>query len=136
MDLGIENSFGALFSIFFMGVMLVCNGMILLTQSSLSYDEQDPEEYWLLRFAFSLQTGWTMALFVMVINSFLAVAGFGLDFQLLSGFFSLTAFFLVSAKMLFANGNKPNFVIPSVFVWFIVSAMCCDLILFHLKTFN
>ena len=96
MNLGLENSFGAFFSIGFMGAMLIFNLIVLLKQSSLSDEYQEPEEYWLLRFAFSLQAGWSIVMFVMVLNSFQAFAGYDFDFQYFSAFFSL--FFLLQFR--------------------------------------
>ena len=136
MNLSLDTKFGAFLSIIFMGAMLAFNCIILLKQSSLSYDDQEPEEYWLLRFAFSLQTGWSINIFVMVLNSFQAFAGYDVDYQLFSGFFSLLFFASISGKMLFANGNKPNFVIPSVISWFVVSVICCVFILIYFKHFQ
>lgn len=81
MNLILENSFGAFLSIGFMGAMLIFNLIVLLKQSSLSDEYQEPEEYWLLRLAFSLQAGWSIVMFVMVLNSFQAFAGYDFDFQ-------------------------------------------------------
>ena len=63
-------------------------------------------------------------MFVMVLNSFQAFAGYDFDFQYFSAFFSLFFFASISGKMLFANGDKPNFVIPSVIAWFVVRFTC------------
>ena len=123
MDLGLNSTMGALLSILFMAIMLVFNCIILLKQTVLINENHEPEDFWLLRFPFSLQGGWTMSLFIMVINSFITYIGAGVHIQIIFGFLSLSLFGLISVKMLFANGQNPNFVIPSVFAWFIVSVI-------------
>lgn len=104
-----------------MAVMVGCNGKILITQSSLTTEHQQPEEYWLLRFPFSLHTGWTMAVFVMSINGFFNAFGLPEFIQLILGFVSLAAFAGISWKMLLANGDEPNYAIPAIVAWVLVS---------------
>jgi hypothetical protein len=120
-DFSLDNWFGALLSVGFMAVMVGCNGKILITQSSLTTEHQQPEEYWLLRFPFSLHTGWTMAVFVMSINGFFNAFGLPEFIQLILGFVSLAAFAGISWKMLLANGDEPNYAIPAIVAWVLVS---------------
>ena len=118
-----ENIVGALLSVVFMGVIVYLNGKILMKQASISVEDetQTGEEFWLLRFPFSLQCGWSMTVFVMAINGFISFIELGQVVQLIFGFLSLAAYVGISWKMLFANGQKPNYAIPSVVAWVVVS---------------
>ena len=104
-----------------MGVMVYFNSQILMNQAYLTDETQVPEEYWLLRFPFSLHTGWTMAVFVMSINGLITYIGLGAIIQLIFGLISLVSFVAICGKMLFANGDKPNYAIPAIFGWVTVS---------------
>jgi hypothetical protein len=117
MGFGLENIFGAFLSVAFMGAMLYSLSQILLRQANMTELNQTPEEYWLLRFPFSLHTGWTMAVFVMSINGFFTAVGVNSIVLLIIGVLSLAAYVGIAYKMLFANGDHPNYAIPSVIAW-------------------
>ncbi len=121
MNFGIDNLFGAIMSVVYLGAVVFFNSRILIKQSELTDESQLQEEYWLLRFPFSLHTGWVMTLFVMSINGLVRYIGFGNFMQLIFGFASLAAFVAISWKMLFANGEKANYAIPSIIAWVTVS---------------
>jgi hypothetical protein len=104
-----------------MGIMVFCNSQILIKQAALTDEHQEPEEYWLLRFPFSLHAGWTLAVFVMCINGLITFLEWGAGIRLTFGFLSLIAFIAMSWKMLFANGPKPNYAIPAILSWVCVS---------------
>lgn len=104
-----------------MALMVFFNGQILMSQASLTTPNQTSEEFWLLRFPFNLHTGWTMAVFVMSINGFVKALEPGQLIQLIVGLLSLAGFVAMSWKMLLANGDKPNYAIPAVLAWFVVS---------------
>lgn len=125
MNLGLENIFGTFVSIVYMGVMVFCNSKILMTQAKLVFNDSDhtPEEYWLLRFPFSLHTGWNIAVFIMSINAFFHFLELAALIQLIIGFVSLAGFVGISYKMLLLNGDKPNYAIPGVLAWFLVSLL-------------
>lgn len=113
--LSFENVFAGFFGIIFMGIMFYSVTRILQSQAKASDKSQTPEEYWLLRFPFSVHFGWVFAVFVMSINGFFSE--FGLWLQLIVGYISLAAFGAVAYKLLFKNGPSPNYVIPSTIAW-------------------
>ena len=121
-DMGIENVWASLVGMFFMVAMFVSLCRILITQAWLTDGNQTPEEYWLLRFPFSVHFGWAFAVMLQSVNGFFVQLGFGMVFQLVLGFISLIAFAGLGFKMLFANGANPNYMIPMVFAWFCVSS--------------
>ena len=122
-DLGVETTLGSAISVAFMGIMLFSLSKILMTQAAKTDSTQTPEEYWLLRFPFSIHFAWVLAVFVESINGFFVQLGFGTAFQLVLGFLSLFFFAGVGYKMLFANGQYPNYAIPAVLAWFAVSLL-------------
>jgi len=117
-DLGVEGTFGALLSVALMGLMFFTVSVVLRSQAALSYETQTPEEYWLLRFPFSIQCGWILAVFIESINAFFKELEVGQIFQFILGVLSFGFFVFISWKMLFANGVNPNYIIPSVLAWF------------------
>mmetsp|Transcript_19821 Transcript_19821/g.24993 ORF Transcript_19821/g.24993 Transcript_19821/m.24993 type:complete len:297 (+) Transcript_19821:137-1027(+) len=120
MNFGLENWFGAIMSVVYLGAVVFANSRILIKQSALTDESQLPEEYWLLRFPFSLHTGWIMTLFVMSINGFVRFLELGNFVQLIFGFLSLIFYVLISWKMLLANGEKANYAIPSIIAWVVL----------------
>jgi hypothetical protein len=116
-NFALENLVGVILSVVLMGVMVYFNSQILMNQAYLTEETQVPEEYWLLRFPFSLHTGWTMAVFVMSINGLITYIGLGAIIQLIFGLISLVSFVGISGKMLFANGDKANYAIPAILGW-------------------
>ena len=124
MNFGLENVFGAFLSIVYMGFMVFCNARILMSQAAIAKNDpqHSAEEFWLLRFPFSLGTGWNMAVFVMCANAFFRFLEVALWLQLTLGFLSLAGYTAMSYKMLMRNGDKPNYAIPAVLAWFLVSA--------------
>lgn len=114
----IENVWFSLLGIGFMISMFVSITIILMAQARLTDSTQTPEEYWLLRFPFSIHFGWAFAVMVQSINGFVVQMGVSQTFQLVLGFISLVAFAGVGYKMLFINGPHPNYIVPCVLAWF------------------
>lgn len=120
-DLNIEGIIGSILSTIFMAIMFFCHSKILMAQASLTEaggDVQTPEEYWILRFPFSIHCAWIFAVFVMSINAFFVQFEPALFIQFILGVVSLLGFAAVGLKMLYANGHNPNYIIPSILSWF------------------
>jgi len=120
-DLNIEGIIGSILSTIFMAIMFFCHSKILMAQASLteaSGSAQTPEEYWLLRFPFSIHCSWIFAVFVMSVNAFFVQFEPALYIQFALGVLSLLGFAAVGLKMLYANGRNPNYIIPSILSWF------------------
>lgn len=125
-DLNVDNIFGVILSTVFMGIMFYCLAMILTSQAALTEAQggvQTAEEYWLLRFPFSIHTGWVFSVFVMSINAWFVQFGVPELVLFIVGVLSLIGFAAVGFKMLYANGKHPNYVIPSILTWFVVSVI-------------
>lgn len=121
-DLGFDNMFGQILSVLFMGGMFFSVTRILLRQAANTDSTQTPEEYWLLRFPFSMHFAWAMAVFSMSLNGFFVQLEFGRTAQVVMGIITLLSFIAVAYKMIFRNGPKPNYVVPLVLAWFCVSS--------------
>ena len=125
-----DSLMGFFFSTVILGGMVFCFIKILLNQSSGSVDEvqHSPEEYWLLRFPFSLQAGWYICIFISSVNNVLVRTGFGNYpwVQVLLALICFVAFAGVAAKCLMFNGENPNYVIPAVIAIFTVSSTGLD----------
>lgn len=120
-DLNLEGIIGSILSTVFMAIMFFCHSKILMAQASLTEAGgagQTPEEYWILRFPFSVHCAWIFAVFVMSINGFFGQFEPNIYIQLVLGIVSLVGFAAVGLKMLYANGFYPNYVIPSILSWF------------------
>ena len=98
---------------------------ILFNQSSgsIHVTNHSAEDYWLLRFPFSLQAGWFISIFIVSLNNFFAWLGFSASMQVVLAVISLLTFAGTAAKMLVFNGGRPNYVIPGVFAVFTVSTV-------------
>lgn len=118
LNLGMEGLFGSILSAALMGGLFYCNSRILTSQAHMTFEDQTPEEYWMLRFPFSVNFAWILAVLVESINAIFVQMEFPLFLQVALGFISLAFFGGVGWKMLFANGKCPNYVIPSVLAWF------------------
>lgn len=114
----LESTLGSILSSIFMGIMFFTLSKILLAQAALTKSTQTPEEYWILRFPFSIHCAWVFAVFVMSINAIFVQMESSDFVQCLMGVISLLGFAGVGLKMLYANGSKPNYVIPSILSWF------------------
>jgi hypothetical protein len=62
----------------------------------------------------------------MSINGFFVQLEFGTTFQLVLGIITILVFGGVGFKMLFKNGPHPNYIIPAVLSWFLVSSYCAQ----------
>lgn len=125
-DLGLQNMFGHILSVLFMGGMFFSVTRILLHQAANTDSTQTPEEYWLLRFPFSMHFAWAMAVFAMSLNGFFVQMEFGRTAQVVMGIITLLSFIGVSFKMIFRNGPKPNYVVPLVLAWFCIGISVCE----------
>ena len=118
---GAERSFFSNFLGFlFFSIMAGCTWKILNQQAN-TISDNSAEEYWVLRFPFSLQAGWSMALAIMSVNILFAAGGGndddgGVDkgavMSAIITFLSVVAYAAMPVKLLFLNGNTPNYVVP------------------------
>jgi len=123
--LGYENMFDALFSNFFMGALLVILLQIIKRQaevSALDGDAQTTEAFWMIKLPFLLQTGWVIYLFIWGVNIFLTFTLNYVWFKLLSFHMCMVSFAYAVLKMLVYHDGKPNYIIPLVLSWAMVSA--------------
>jgi len=123
--LGYSNIFDALFSTFFMGAFLVILLQIIKRQaevSALDSDAQTTEAFWMIKLPFLLQTGWVIFLFVWGLNILLTFTLNYLWFKLLSFHICMLTFAYAVLKMLVYHDGKPNYIIPLVLSWAMVSA--------------
>ena len=102
-----------------------------MSQAANTDSTQTPEEYWLLRFPFSVHFAWALAVASMSVNGFFVQLGVGSTFQVVLGIVTIILFGGVGYKMLFLNGPKPNYAVPMVLSWFLVSF---ELLPFHSNT--
>ncbi len=118
-----DSLMGFFLSTIVVGAMVFFLCKILSNQASGSVDEtqHSPEEYWLLRFPFSLQTGWYMCIFITSVNNIFVRLGYSPLFQVFLAIICFASFAGIAAKMLLYNGNNPNYVIPAVISVFTVS---------------
>jgi hypothetical protein len=110
----LENMTGLILSSACIAGMVASFLRILYIQSTEDVTKHSPEDYWLLRFPWSVQAGWFICVFLTSINSIFVTLEFGAVLQLTLAFVTLFLFALVAVKMLFLNGSRPNYVIPSV----------------------
>jgi hypothetical protein len=118
-----EGFVGSFFSTLLFVAFSACTWKILNNQAYAASDSSS-EEYWILRFPFSLQAGWSIAVVLMSANV-LFRAGEGNDgddgFNFNGGAFmngfmvlaSLAIYAGLSVKLLFLNGETPNYVVPA-----------------------
>mmetsp|Transcript_5210 Transcript_5210/g.9921 ORF Transcript_5210/g.9921 Transcript_5210/m.9921 type:complete len:312 (+) Transcript_5210:470-1405(+) len=125
-DLGLANTVGQVLSVLFMGGMFFSVTRILLLQAANTDSTQTPEEYWLLRFPFSMHFAWAMAVFSMSLNGFFVQLEVGRTAQVVMGIITLLSFIAVAYKMIFRNGSKPNYVVPLVLAWFCIGISVCE----------
>ncbi len=120
LSLSFETSIAALIAMVFMGIMFYSVTQVLQSQARISDKTQTPEEYWLLRFPFSIHFGWVLCVLVMSINAFFYQFEVAQWLQLVIGYISLAVFGAFSYKMLFKNGTYLNYIIPTTIAWFCV----------------
>lgn len=117
-------AFWLFLSLVCMGAMTAALLKILIGQSSISNDESEEsepavEDYWLLRFPFSLHAGWNIGIFIVSVNNLFKVMFEEVAWlQAIIAFISLAGFGAIAAKMLLFNGTQPNYVIPAVLAFF------------------
>lgn len=120
-DVG-RNFFQGVISTIFFGIMCGSTWKILNNQAN-AIEENPSEEFWILRFPFGLQAGWSVALVIMSANVL-----FNDDDEGFYGFMngliivlSLIAYAAIPVKLLFFNGEKPNYIVPPVIALVTVS---------------
>ena len=118
-----ESLVGFFISTIMLGGMVACIMKILLNHSSgrVRETEHSPEEYWLLRFPFSVQFGWYLCILISSINNIFVRFGASPLFQIILAIICFIAYGAIAAKMLVFNGENPNYVVPSVVAIFTVS---------------
>ncbi len=104
-----ENVVQKIASTMFFGVMTGCAVKILNNQVNVVSDGS-PEEYWMIRFPFGLQAGWSIALVIMSANILFAMGTF---MHVVIVILSLLAYILVPVKLLLLNGENPNYVVSA-----------------------
>jgi hypothetical protein len=114
----IENLTGLVLSTACIAGMVASFLRVLYIQSTEDVTKHSPEDYWLLRFPWSVQAGWFICVLLTCINGIFVTLEFGAGLQLTLAFVTLFLFVLISVKMLFLNGTRPNYVIPSVISFF------------------
>jgi len=124
--IGFQNVFASILSVLFMGTMFMSITKILMSQAATTDSSQTPEEFWLLRFPFSMHFAWALAVFSMSINGFFVQQGFGTTFQIVLGIITILTFAGVGYKILFKNGPHPNYIIPVVLSWFLFGIAICE----------
>ncbi len=122
------------FSTFFFGVVAGCVWKILDNQARATrVSDNSTEEFWLLRFPFSLQAAWIISTIIMSANVLFKNedggndddAGFNYSsfMYVLVVLISLVVYAGLSVKLLLFNGDSPNYVIPAVISLVTVSKM-------------
>ena len=122
----IEVSFvTSLLSTIFFSITCASTWKILHNQHHNATSDNSPEEYWLIRFPFQLQSGWNIALTTMSVNILFRGdinGGFSAVMNSILIIASLIVYAAISGKLLFFSGNvTPNYVIPSVIALVTVS---------------
>ena len=122
-----DSLIGFTLSTVMLGSMTFCFLKILRNHASGSVNENDhsPEEYWLLRFPFSLQAGWYLCLSISSLNNVFVRTAIG-EYpwvQVLLALLCFAAYAGIAVKCLKFNGSNPNYVVPAVIAIFTVSAI-------------
>ncbi len=113
-----DGFLSTLISTIFYGGMAGCIWKILNNQAHLGTDGTS-EEYWILRFPFSLQAGWSIALTLMSANTLFEL---GSIMHVIIVIASLAAYVFIPVKLLFLNGDYPNYIVPAFLSLITVSA--------------
>jgi hypothetical protein len=114
-----DNFVGFCLSTVCVAGMMYCFKRILNTQETEDVSTHSPEDYWLLRFPWSVQAGWFICIFVLSINNFFITLGAGEVVQLLLSFLSFAALGSIIVKLLLFSGDTPNYVIPATIALFL-----------------
>jgi hypothetical protein len=96
---------------------------ILILQARNTDSNQTPEEYWLLRFPFSLHFAWALALIGMSVNGFFYKLEIGSAYQVVLGVITILAMAGIGFKMIYKNGPLPNYVVPTIISVVLVSIL-------------
>lgn len=117
-----DNLLATILSVAIMFGVLFSLAKVLMSQAEKTelseMESQTAEEYWLLRFPFSVHFAWTITLLVMNVNALLNEFIEDIIWlELLVGVISIAAYGAIAGKMLFANGENPNYVVPFVIAW-------------------
>eukprot|EP00555_Chaetoceros_dichaeta_P002471 CAMPEP_0198250826 /NCGR_PEP_ID=MMETSP1447-20131203/1861_1 /TAXON_ID=420782 /ORGANISM="Chaetoceros dichaeta, Strain CCMP1751" /LENGTH=308 /DNA_ID=CAMNT_0043935713 /DNA_START=1 /DNA_END=927 /DNA_ORIENTATION=- len=117
-----DAELGLFFLIIGMAITLLFLSLIIVKQGMVNSDDS-PEEYWLLRFPFSLMCGWTLVKFLITLNApFANVDEDGEDsgssVQIILAAISLGFIMFVAVyTLIFCPVTSPNYVIPAVLSW-------------------
>jgi len=111
------------FSTLFYGLVVGSLWKILDNQArAKTVSDNSAEEFWLLRFPFSLQAAWVTAITIMSANVLFIGEEEGFTFSSfmhgLVVFVSLIVYAGLSVKLLLFNNDSPNYTIPAVFSFF------------------
>lgn len=104
------NVFQALMSTIFYSITTICTWKILNNQAHAPSDTSS-EEYWMIRFPFGLQAGWSISLVIMSANVLFAMGTF---MHIVIVLLSLAAYILIPVKLLLLNGENPNYIVPAI----------------------
>lgn len=110
----LNNAVGSILSSVCMAGMVAAFLRILYIQSQEDVTKHSPEDYWLLRFLWSIQAGWLICVFLTSVNGIFVILEDGAVVQVTIAFISLVIYAFISIKMLFLNGSRPNYVIPGM----------------------
>jgi hypothetical protein len=114
----LDNFVGFCLSTVCVAGMVYCFKRILNTQETEDVLTHSPEDYWLLRFPWSVQAGWFICIFMLSINNFFINLGAGEVGQLILTFLTFAALGAIILKLLLFSGNTPNYVIPATIALF------------------
>jgi hypothetical protein len=133
-----QNLFSISMSTLFFGISVGCAWKILHNQAQLESDGSS-EEYWMLRFPFSVQAGWSFVPCILSANALFAMGG-----QVMKAIIiviSIKVYALIPVKLLLFNETSPNYVIPAFFSLITVSTYSINMrslffLLLTIKTDN
>ena len=111
--------FPMLLATIFMGASAASVVMIIHSQRKIPVAEESAEEYWFLRFPFELSCGWLIAMFLLNVNGLIGdEAG-----AWIHGIFAVLTIFSLLAISIAALivADVPNYAVPSVLAWTLVS---------------
>lgn len=121
-SISFEGQFGVFFTCAAFFGMIACLAQILIRQAKVD-NQQEPEDYWLLRFPWHLQFGWIVCVFIVCFNHFVAEFDAAPAWQGFFGLVSLISLAAISFKLIQTKGSEPNYVIPTVFSIFTLGVL-------------
>lgn len=132
-DIGIDTTVASVLSVIIIGVMFFAVTKILILQARNTDSNQTPEEYWLLRFPFSLHFAWALALIGMSVNGFFYKLEIGSAYQVVLGVITILAMAGIGFKMIYKNGPLPNYVVPTIISVVLVGILVNQNMKYHLS---